>query len=44
MAVTEWTAIGHGMVTGSPHPMPGLVVNGGTANAPTPETGRGYPR
>lgn len=47
MAVTQWISIGPGMTPGAPHPMPGVVVNGGSGGggtAPVPESGRGYPR
>lgn len=45
MAVTEWVVVGDGVVLGSPRPMPGVVVNGaGTGAAPSPSSGRGYPR
>lgn len=44
--VSEWEVAGLGFVTGQPHAMPGVVVNGATGGggAPSPTSGRGYPR
>lgn len=45
MAVTEWEVVCPGVVDGAPHPMPGVVVNGGSTGGPDPlpEFGRERP-